>query len=228
MKNNIILLLIIILSLFSCTTTNKIFINEDPFRNQTTLKLNQVLKGYSDERVRPDHGFADYYVSFKHFFASDEKEAGNTVYHMDVKLSTRVRAYEVEPVIYLSLDGQLLELEAKDKISKMYQQGSSSSTSSTSSSTSEDPDDENKEIVETTTTYTTSSSHNTYQLMQLRFEPDINILEKISAARKVKFRLYIENEIIDMPLRCKNRRKFEAYVKKIKNAKDKSLLKAGS
>lgn len=174
------------------------------------MKLNQQLKGYSDERRKGLLKFPDYTITFKHYYASKgEKDAH---YLLDIKLSTPVRAYEVEPVLYLKAADKIQRIEASENILKTYQEGSSSTSSETSSSISDDPENEGDELVETKTTYTSSSSHNTYQLMQLRFYPEKELLEEIAHAKKTRFRLYIDNEVIDIPLKGRDKRKFEKYI----------------
>jgi len=213
MKTTIFASFLIVLILSSCASGNRIYEHSDPFKQQTTLKLNQALKGFSDESRRGLFRFPDYMVIFKHYY--EKLNDGNGHYILDVKLSTSVRAYDLEPAIYLSADSRLITLKADNKVTKMYQQGASSTSSETTSSTSEDPEKEGEEITETSTTYTNSSSHDTYQLMQLRFTPDIELLKEISASGKVSFRLYIDTEAIDIPLKTFKKRKFESYVNRL-------------
>ncbi len=215
MKKIYILLLLIPLLVCSCGSSNKIFITQDNFKERTTVKLSHSLKGYSDERRRGHHGLPDYYVSFKYICIENHSSLAEDTVEMDVTLRTRVRPYEVEPVIYICYGDHMTEIPALENINKMYQKGSSSSSSSTSTTTEEDPDDEDAEITSSTTTYTTSSSHNTYQLMHLRFSMDKQFLKQMAAAREIIYRVYIDNEIVDMPLRRKDRRKFNAWVRAI-------------
>ncbi len=215
MKKYIFPSVLLFLFLSSCTSTNRIYVDNDPYKVKTTVKLNQSLKGYSDEKRTGLNNSPDYFISFKHYFAYTDKQ--ETVFYLDIKLSTGVRAYEIEPTLYISTDNRISRLEADNKVVKMYQEGNSSSTSETSSSTVDDPDDEEEPKVTTITTYSTSSSHDTYQLMQLRFNPQYDLLKEISMAGKVTFRLYIENEVIDIPLINKDRRKFNKYVEEVNN-----------
>jgi len=213
-KLNLMILLIPLITV-SCSSNNKIFINQDPFKERTTIKLSHTLKGYSDERRRGPHGIPEYYVDFKYTYLENNTTEEGYKYEMDVTMKTRVRPYEVEPVIYICYGDRMTEIPAIENICKMYQQGSSSTSAESTTKTEEDPDDEDEVKTETTTTYTTSSSHDTYQLMHLRFVLDPGLLDQMSSAKHIRYRVYIDNEIIDMPLRRKDRRKFNAYVKTI-------------
>ena len=213
MRQNASLIILLIILVSSCSSSNKIFISQDDFKRQTTVKLNQDLRGFSDEARRGLLNFADYHISFKHFYSSDSALQKN--YRMDLNISTTVRAYEIEPKLYISIDKENFLIEADDAVTKMYQQGGSTTTSETSAVVSED--DDNKEQTETSTSYTTSSSHNTFQLMHLSFSPEVDLLEQISNSDTAVFRIYIRNEAIDMPLNRRNRKKFEKYVEEIRD-----------
>lgn len=215
MKTTIFTSFLLILLVSSCASSNRIYEQSDPFKQQSTLKLNQALKGYSDESRHGLLKSPDYIVIFKHYY--EKLNSGDDQYILDIKLSTSVRAYDLEPAIYLSANSRLIKLEAKDNITKMYQQGGSSTSSETSTSTSEDPKNKGEEIVESTTTYTTSSSHDTYQLMQLRFAPSIELLKEIAGAKNVSFRLYLDKEVIDIPLKNLKKKKLTSYVKRLIN-----------
>lgn len=192
----------------SCSSTNKIFVNQDDFKEQSTIKLNQPLKGYSDELRRGL--FAHYRVTFKHFYSKNYLSGED--YVLDINMKTKVRAYEVEPAFYFSLDGKKIKLKPEEQITKIYQAGSSSSSTETNTSTTEDPENEDEEITETTTTYTTSSSHDTYQLMQMRFFPDLSLMKEIRRSSDVKFKIYIDNEGIEIPFRWRYKRKYNRYI----------------
>ncbi|MDF1571570.1 MAG: hypothetical protein P1P82_08145 [Bacteroidales bacterium] len=210
MKTYIPLLLAATIIMTSCGSNNKIFIHDDPFKQQTTLKLNQELKAYSDEKRNGLLNIADYAVTFKYYYAQQEK--GKDTLTLDVGIRTGVRAYETEPALYIKTSDELVRIASVNKVMKMYQQGGSSTSAETSTSSSDDPDDPEKEVSETTTTYTTTSSHDTFQLMQMRFVPEVGLLQKIAATDTPVFRIYIDNEVMEMPLKKRNRRKFKKFI----------------
>ena len=149
-------------------------------------------------------------ITFKHFYSKSEQ--GEIRYILDIKMRTQVRAYEIEPVLYISLDGEKLVLESEELITKIYQAGNSSTSSESTTSTMEDPENEEKEITETTTNYTTTNSHNTYQLMQIRLHPDLALMQKISSSSNVTFKIYMGNEGIEIPFSRKYKKKFSRFM----------------
>jgi hypothetical protein len=192
----------------SCSSTNRIFVNRDDFKERSTIKLKQALKGYSDELRRGLS--APYIVNFKHFYS--ENDQGVEDYVLDISLKTGVRAYEVEPVFYLSVDGKKTMLDAEEKTTRIFQSGSTSSSTETNTSVKEDPENEDEEITETTTTYSTSSSHDTYQLMHMRYHPDLTQMMEIRKSSEVMFKIYIDNEGVEIPFRWRNKRKYIRYL----------------
>ena len=193
----------------SCSSSNRIFENQDDFKEQSTIKLNQPLKGYSDE-LRRGLISAPYTITFKHFYSTQAD--GEKTYCLDVNLETLVRAYEIEPVLFISIGKKKIRLESEELVTKMFQSGSSSSTSDTNSTTKVDPDNEDEEITETTTSYTTSSSHDTYQLMHMRLHPDISLMKEIRNSSEVRFKIYIANEGIEIPFSWRYKHKYNRYI----------------
>jgi len=211
MKTHLPIVLAATIIMTSCGSNNKIFIQDDPFKQRTTLKLNQELKAYSDEKRNGLLNLADYTVTFKYYYAQHEN--GRDTLTLDLGIRTGVRAYETEPALYIKTSDDLISIASVNKVLKMYQQGGSSTSTESSTSSSEDPDNPNKEITETTTTYTTTSSHDTYQLMQMRFVPDPALLKEIAATRRPVFRIYIDNEVLDIPLKNRNMTKFKKFMR---------------
>ncbi|MFH0758297.1 MAG: hypothetical protein V2B15_13500 [Bacteroidota bacterium] len=194
--------------LSSCSSANRIFVNQDDFKDQSTFKLIQPIKGYSDELRRGLQ--APYRITLKHFYSENDQRGKDYVF--DVSLKTKVRAYKIEPVLYFSMDGKKIRLEPDEQITKVFQAGSSSSSSETNTATKEDPDNKDEAITETTTTYTTSSSLDTYQLMQMRFHPDLSLMKEIRRTSDVIFKIYIDNEGIEIPFRRRYKRKYNKYI----------------
>jgi len=58
---NIFILIAGALLVSSCSSINRILENQDDFKEQSTLKLIQPLKGYSDEQRRGFHTLPDNY-----------------------------------------------------------------------------------------------------------------------------------------------------------------------
>ena len=213
MKPAILLLTAFLLILSSCSSINRIFVNHDDFKGVTNVKLTQTMKGYSDEYGRRAFDPV-YHVTFKHYYSVDAD--GKDTYDLDVKLSTVVRAYEIDPVLYINIDGVKYELDSEKKVTRMYQQGSTTTSSETSTTTTDDPDDDEDSApeTETTTTYSTTSSHNTYQLMQLKFDPSPELMKMLRQAKAVTFRIYIENEAIDIKFRSRFKTRFNQFVER--------------
>jgi len=154
--------------------------------------------------------FIRYRITIKHYYSENDQKGKD--YVLAISLETEVRAYEIEPVFYFSLDGKKIRLEPDEQITRTFQAGSSSSSDETNTTTKEDPDNKGEDMTEAVTTYTTSSSHYTYQQILMRFHPDLSLMKEIRSTSDVVFKIYLDNEGLEIPFRWWYKQKYNRYM----------------
>lgn len=184
--------------LSSCTLSSRLMVNEDPYLQQSTVKLRQNIRAYSDERFQIFSDRWDYDVNFSYYTV---KKAGEIpVSFVSVLISTGVRADKIENECFINTMDTVFRITATDYHEKLYTSSSTSNSSSVSltekDKESEDASPEEKEIITTVTT-TSEASQSTYQFMQADFILDPALLKAISEAKKIKYRIYIGHEGLD-------------------------------
>lgn len=198
--------------LVSCSTTNKILVIDDTFKEEKSIKLLQSLEGYSDEH-KSLFLDCDYYFPIKTVYSKSMNEEGKVV--MEFKLTTTTRPEELDSVIYMMLDDEKIRLVSSDYRVRNYIHNST--TTSTETSTTHENDDDNNENNKKTTksSLTTTNTDQTLQAMKHHFEIPREIWAKIIFSEKIMLRAYMESEGIDIRFSHSQRTKFGDFFKEV-------------
>lgn len=186
--------------LCSCTISSRLMVNEDPYLQQSTVKLRQNIRAYSDERFQIFSDRRDYEVSFSYY--TIKKTGEIPVSYVSVGISTGVRADKIGHECFINTMDTVFRINATDYYEKLYT-SSSTSTSSSISRTEKNKDKESDDAsqdekeISTTVTTTTETNQSTYQFMQADFMLDPALLKAVSEAEKIKYRIYIGREGLD-------------------------------
>jgi len=199
---------VVLLLASSCSfQLNRIIQENDPYKQQQTYKLKQVFKGYPAERRQ--RGIFCYQVHSQLVHSVDASGASNTI--MDLWLKKQASVFDLEPVIFFNIDGEIFEVKAFDSLNKDYVETSSSETSTTTTEDADDEDDKKK----TTVTHETSTSNQMYQLMRVSVIVPPHILEKMTNAREINYRIYLGREGINVKPDYSDRNKLREFVRTV-------------
>ncbi|MBI9032906.1 MAG: hypothetical protein JEZ03_00405 [Bacteroidales bacterium] len=212
----------LVLSSCSFAPYNRIISDKDPYKQETSIKMKQLVRAYSNEHkyhfhYLPHHTVKTSYSNFHPFGERDET-------YMEVSITTGISDREFNPRLYLNLDDQIFELESLDYVYKEFNRSSTSSSSTVTTDKETKKDKETgkeKEVLSTSTTFSTSTNNNAYQLMRHRFLIPKEIAKHLSEANHITYRIYLGDEGIDIEPDRKDRRKIRKFFRIIQSPKEK-------
>lgn len=212
MKTTFYILVIILLC--SCSSINKILTIEDPFKEETNIKLLQVLDGYSDERKSFIRN-KDYYFPVKTVYTQSNNGLAFVLF--ELKLTTSARTEELDSTIYMQIDDVKFKLNSTDYAMRNYVSSSSSTSTETKTSTEKDSEDkeDKKENLVTSTTTTTTTTEQTLQAMKHTFEIPKEMWEKIAFCNDIMIRSYIDNEGVNVKFGHTEQKQFSRFFKEV-------------
>ena len=158
------------------------------------------------------------------FFVSMSQDRGTTL-SLNIDYNYKLTFDSPEPTIFMDIDNTVFELTATDQMAKQYINSESSSTVETNetSSTTNDEDD-NPETTTVITTKNTSSNHtSSYEMVRQSFILPHNIIEPISKAKHLTFRMYFGNKAIDIKPGYKEKRKIRLFYSRVLQAQQNAI-----
>jgi hypothetical protein len=78
-----------LISLSSCNSYNRIITLDDRFKNEKSIRLIQVLDGYSDEKRGRLFDGSDYLVTLKSMYIKPEFQKGKVISELTITINTR-------------------------------------------------------------------------------------------------------------------------------------------
>ena len=224
MKTNSTLSILFPFLLFisSCSTTNKILIIDDPFKEQKNIKLLQLLDGYSDEQ-KSFFLNQDYHFNIKTVYSKPNEGVGNII--LQLKLTTTARPEELDSVLFLLVDSEKFKLESRDYVIRNYIHHSTSTETATSVKNEKtDDSSDNKEKETTTSSTTTTSTDRTLQTMKHTFEVPAYLWGKIEKNKNIMLRAYIEDEGVDIKFNHFEKRRFSLFFARVLEAESSNQI----
>lgn len=217
-------ILFAVLILNSCSTSNKIIEIDDPYKELKSIKLRQQPSAYSAEKKGRLGQMASYRLTIQ--LVSEIKPGNRPETGINFRLVTRIRADELDSVMYFVLDKEKIKLVSANYKYKQFNESSSSSTTSTATSVEKKPagnsDTTTKpsEKVNLITTHTTTAEQGTYQLMSREFMVPENLWVSIVHSKRIQYRLYIGREGIDVELTGSEMNKVREFFTRIIQQRD--------
>ena len=195
----------------SCVTRSYLVEVNDPYKGISGIKLMQNLIGISAEKNTSING--NRYYSFSFAYAFEIKKNEPAMLTLAVQTQTRIRADELDSVIFINLDNEKIKLGSSDSSQKKIGQ-----RPNTTSSVTIETDDKKKEQIVTTTTENVS-----YQLMFHQYIIPENLWVSIANAEKIRYRLYIGKEGIYVKLNLAETAKLKEFLYKSIKLRDANL-----
>ncbi len=215
-NGTILLMSIVMLSSCAFAPYNRIISDKDPYKQEASVKMKQLVRGYSNERKHRFHYLPHYtatvsYLSFKSFEGNEE-----TI--IEIAVTTHISDREITPKLYLNLDNEIFELESEDYVYKEFNRSSTSTSSTITTDTETKKDKEtgkDKEVSSTSTTFSSTTDDNAYQLMRHRYYIPNEVVKELRKANHIIYRVYRGDEGIDIEPDRKDRRKIRKFFRSI-------------
>ncbi|MBN1819442.1 MAG: hypothetical protein JXR31_11310 [Prolixibacteraceae bacterium] len=190
---------LLIFIITSCSSLNKVIVNDDTYKNQKNVKMSQALYAKSDDQAGIRLTSYDYIFNVKYSYFMDS--TNEEWVKLELKLTTPVRPEILDTIIYFVFGDSDFKLHSVKTYANNYNLSSTTTESSTSEvvKKGENKNSENKEVTTSTTTTTSSSP---YQTIQQTFLIPENLFPKFATAYKLKIRAYIGDEGVN--IRYKN------------------------
>lgn len=206
----IFLILILAVSITSCTTSNKIITVNDQYKNSSSIKLNHVLPGYADGNKGGTEGRVNYQISAEYIF--EEVKDAKPELSMNLQLVTDIKASPFDSLVYLNIDFEIFKLSTQKTIQKEFVE--SSSTSSTYITPAIVPRKTNSGTVAAARTIQTTStvSNSTNQLMSTTVFIPVNLWEPLANCKTLFYRVYLGKEGIDIKVEGKELLKLKTMI----------------
>lgn len=213
-----ILILVLSVSGHSCSQYNKIRVSHDPYREVSTMKMKQKYRVWSDDFIQSLLDVSDYRVRTNYYH--ERSAGGNRITLVDFILTTEIRPDELEQEVYLSADGEIINLEPDTNRTRVYSLSSSTvetvmverSSEGTTAEKNEEGEATGKEV---TTSISSTTENSAHQMMALRcrlYPPDFPL---ILDSEELNYRLYLGQEGLDIPVRGKKLRVFKRYIQSL-------------
>ena len=210
MKQSVFLFLTVVF-LSSCVSSSHMVEINDSYKEIKGIKLAQNLTGISAEKNASINGNRDYSVSFAYDLEIMKNELA--LLTLNVQTQTPIRADELDSVIFLNLDNEKIKLVSSDSSKKKI-----GKKPNTTSSVAVTTDDKKEERIITTTIENVG-----YQLMFHQYIIPENLWISIANTEKIKYRLYIGKEGIDVKLNQSETAKLKEFLNKSIKLRDDNL-----
>jgi len=207
----LIFLLWIVSFLSSCVSTSHMVEINDPYKDIKGIKLMQNLIGISAEEKASINGNKYFSVSFGYTLEIKKNELAMLT--LAVQTQTPIRADELDSVIFLKLDNEKIKLISADSSLKKIGKRPNTTSSSTIATT-----EKKEEQIITTTT-----ENGSYQLMFHQYNIPENLWVSIANTEKIRYRLYIGKEGIDVKLNPSETAKLKEFFNNAMHLRDANL-----
>ena len=207
---------VVLLSFFllSCSNLNKLILNDDPYKNQKSLKMMQALYGVSNERAGINLYSYDYTFSVKYTYVAESKD--DSFVRMELKLTTPVRPELLDSTIYLVINDEAVELKSEKFDLINFNRATSETTYTTETKdNNSDSNSTDAQKSETVTTSSTTVSNSSYQTVQHSFIIPKDLYSKLVFFQKIKMRAYIGDEGVDIRFNWADQTALRKYFKKV-------------
>ena len=200
---------IVLLFLSSCVSTSHLVEINDSYKEIKGIKLMQNLIGKSAEKNASINSNKYYSVSFA--YKSEVKKTQIASLTLEIQTQTPIRVDDLDSVIYINLDNEKIKLVSADSSQKKI--GKRPNTTSSFGS-----DDKKEEQIVTTTT-----ENGSYQMMYHQYKIPENLWVSIANTDKIRYRLYIGKEGIDVKLNQAETAKLKEFLIKSIKLRDANL-----
>ena len=205
----------LLIFLSACTVYNKILVVDDEFKEEKSIKLLQVLDGYSDE-MKSFVSDIDYFFNTK--LTYNQHQNSNEKVSLEIKLTTNAQPEELDSILYIGIDDEKIKLASNNYAMRNYV---NSSTSTETTTTVEEKENKNnssekkeKETSSSTSTSTTTTDR-TLQVMKHTFYIPKSEWEKLAQFENIILRTYIENEGINVKFSFHEKTQFKQFFREV-------------
>lgn len=219
-----LVLLAILSIIYSCSGYYKITESTDPYKGITSLRLIQEPWAFS--AIEKDDWGGRYSYNLKSGLLSQSKPGELPQVSLTIELVTRVRAEELDSILFFDLDQEKIKIESTRYTYKQFEQSTTSestaTTTETKSGNKETAKDKKTNDQKAVTTRTTTTEAGTFQLMSREFEIPANLWEPIANSSQIAYRLYLGNEGIDVRLSGKETARIKDFFSRVIQQRDKN------
>lgn len=188
----------------------------DQFKEIKGIKLIQNTIARSADKAASITGRQYYSVSAIYFL--EIKKSEPPLLTLDMQFNTSVRPDELDSVMFFELDNENVRIATIQNKKKQFDKGAVTAGSSAATATNET---DKGEIQTASTTYATKDG--SYKLMSRQFTVPENLWISIANTAKIRYRLYIGKEGIDVKFNTDETTKLKEYFFTAMRMRDASL-----
>jgi hypothetical protein len=192
----LLLELSVVMLMSSCVTRSHLVEINDPYKEIKGIRLMQNVNGRSADKAASINVSQYYSISYAYTF--EIKEGNQLVLSLDIQMQTPIRTDEFDSVMFLNLDNEKIRFVATDyKFKKFNKSFNTTSSLSSPAACAE------REL---------TTENGSYQLMSHQFPVPENLWVSLAyTAKKIKYRLYIGKEGIDVKLNPAETKKLKEF-----------------